>query len=74
MPSFNTCFLLISRSSAGGSDDWAHGVAEVPYSYTVELRDKGRYGFLLPKQQIVPTGEEFSDGMKAMAHEIRADS
>uniref|UniRef100_A0A1I8FMS3 Peptidase_M14 domain-containing protein n=1 Tax=Macrostomum lignano TaxID=282301 RepID=A0A1I8FMS3_9PLAT len=31
--------------ASGGSDDWAHGSLEVPYSLTVELPDDGAYGF-----------------------------
>ncbi|XP_039601192.1 carboxypeptidase B2 isoform X1 [Polypterus senegalus] len=37
----------------GGSDDWAYDLG-IPYSYTFELRDKGRYGFLLPPSMIKP--------------------
>jgi hypothetical protein len=38
--------------------DWALGVAGIPYSIGMELRDTGVYGFLLPPEQIIPTGEE----------------
>lgn len=34
--------------ASGGSDDWAKGGAGIAYSYTVEMRDEGRFGFLLP--------------------------
>lgn len=43
--------------AAGGSDDWAKSI-NVKYSYTIELRDRGRYGFVLPAQYIVPTAKE----------------
>ena len=49
------CLLYIV---SGGSKDWAFGVAGIPYSYGMELRDTGRYGFLLPPEQIIPTAEE----------------
>jgi len=52
---------------AGGSDDWAYGLAGFPYSYTVELRDTGRYGFLLPADQIIPSGQETWASFKAVA-------
>uniref|UniRef100_A0A8C4W2K9 Peptidase M14 domain-containing protein n=1 Tax=Gopherus evgoodei TaxID=1825980 RepID=A0A8C4W2K9_9SAUR len=39
------------------------------YSYTFELRDTGRYGFLLPAGQIIPTAEEtWLALMKIMEH------
>ncbi|XP_038618142.1 carboxypeptidase B2 [Tachyglossus aculeatus] len=38
----------------GGSDDWAYD-AGIKYSFTIELRDTGRYGFLLPQRFIKPT-------------------
>lgn len=44
--------------AAGGSDDWAKGDLKFKYSYTIELRDEGRYGFMLPANQIIPSGEE----------------
>jgi len=34
--------------------------------YTYELRDKGQYCFLLPPEQIIPTGEETLDSFIAM--------
>lgn len=43
---------------AGGTTiDWAYDNG-VKYSFTMELRDSGRYGFLLPSSQIVPTATE----------------
>ena len=57
-------------AASGGSDDWAHGVAKIPYSYTVELRDDGRYGFVLPTSHIIPTGEETWAGVKTMLQEL----
>ncbi|OXA50734.1 Carboxypeptidase B [Folsomia candida] len=56
--------------AAGGSDDWAKGSAGIKYAYCLELRDTGRYGFLLPSNQIVPTGEETFNGLAAMAKEL----
>ena len=32
-------FYLISDANSGPSDDWAKGVAGIPYTYTIELRD-----------------------------------
>ncbi|XP_042908643.1 carboxypeptidase B isoform X2 [Parasteatoda tepidariorum] len=57
--------------ATGGSDDWAYGIAGIKYSYTIELRDTGRYGFMLPSEQIIPTGEETWAGIKAMARAIQ---
>ncbi|CAG9767406.1 unnamed protein product [Ceutorhynchus assimilis] len=44
--------------AAGGSDDWAKGAMKIKYAYTVELRDNGRYGFVLPASYIQPTAKE----------------
>merc|ERR1719228_92838 len=52
--------------AAGGSDDWAYDLG-VKYSYTYELRDEGRYGFLLPESQIKPTCEETMLAVKYIA-------
>ena len=49
------CLLYIA---SGGSMDWALGEAKIPYAFAMELRDTGRYGFILPAEQIIPTAEE----------------
>ncbi|XP_033208197.1 carboxypeptidase B-like isoform X1 [Belonocnema kinseyi] len=53
--------------TTGASDDWAKGAARIKYSFTLELRDGGRYGFLLPATQIVPTARETWAGIRAIA-------
>jgi len=45
--------------AAGASDDWYKGVLNARFVYTVELRDTGYHGFVLPPDQIKPSGEEF---------------
>jgi len=49
------CLLYIA---SGSSADWAHGDQEIPFSISMELRDTGMYGFILPPEQIIPTAEE----------------
>lgn len=56
----------ILYTAAGTASDWAYEKANIKYSYTIELRDTGSYGFLLPRQQIIPTGEETFNGLLAM--------
>merc|ERR1712193_121029 len=43
--------------AAGASDDWYKSIG-CRYAFTTELRDTGHYGFELPKEQIIPSGEE----------------
>ncbi|RUP50331.1 hypothetical protein BC936DRAFT_139609 [Jimgerdemannia flammicorona] len=50
------CELIYQAS--GGSLDWTYARGGAKYSYAVELRDTGTHGFLLPPDEIVPTGEE----------------
>merc|ERR1711970_1533656 len=52
------CIPCLLYPASGGTLDWTLGVAGIPYSYGMELRDTGHYGFLLPPNQIIPTGEE----------------
>jgi hypothetical protein len=44
----------------------------VKYPYGVELRDTGEHGFILPANQIVPTGEEILQAINAWATYIYA--
>ncbi|KAM5180282.1 carboxypeptidase B2 [Mantella aurantiaca] len=50
----------------GGSDDWAYDLG-IKYSFTIELRDKGTYGFLLPPKLIKPTCSEALTGIKIIS-------
>ena len=34
--------------------------------YTIEVRDNGTYGFVLPADQIIPTGQELTKALKSM--------
>ncbi|XP_027139599.1 carboxypeptidase A5 [Larimichthys crocea] len=43
--------------ASGGTIDWTYNQG-IKYSYTFELRDTGRYGFILPPSQIIPTAQE----------------
>ncbi|GMI12577.1 hypothetical protein TrVE_jg1346 [Triparma verrucosa] len=56
--------------ASGSSADWTYGVCGILYSYGVELRDTGKYGFLLPEDQIIPSGEETLAGVKVLAHAV----
>lgn len=56
--------------STGCADNWAKSVAGIKYSYTVELPDRGRYGFLLPASMVVPTGKETFAAVKELAQAI----
>ena len=56
--------------ASGGSLDWTLGELGIPYSYAMELRDTGEFGFLLPEDQIIPTGEEVWAFHMTVAREI----
>lgn len=51
--------------ASGGTIDWTYQVLGVKYSFGLELRDDGKYAFLLPPEQIIPCGEEITDAIIA---------
>lgn len=59
----NSCRALYATT--GDSIDYVQGVAKAKYAYTIELRDKGTYGFSLPASQIQPTVRETWAGVVA---------
>ncbi|NXM51087.1 CBPB1 Carboxypeptidase, partial [Gymnorhina tibicen] len=70
----NTTYTYGSAAStiylaSGGSDDWAYDQG-IKYSFTFELRDTGRYGFLLPESLIKPTCEETLLAVKYIANYV----
>ncbi|GAC95726.1 zinc carboxypeptidase A [Pseudozyma hubeiensis SY62] len=67
----------VYAEGGGNSIDWSYASSEpvpgteaekrrVKWSFSVELRDGGTYGFLLPPKQIIPAGEEVSAGLRYM--------
>ena len=52
------CIPCLLYPASGGTIDWAYGEARIPYAFAMELRDTGRHGFILPPEEIIPTGEE----------------
>ncbi|NXO62473.1 CBPA1 Carboxypeptidase, partial [Phainopepla nitens] len=66
---YGSIITTIYRAS-GGSIDWAYNQG-IKYSFTFELRDTGRYGFLLPAKQIVPTAEETWLALKVILEHAR---
>ncbi|XP_017379291.1 mast cell carboxypeptidase A [Cebus imitator] len=55
--------------TSGSSLDWAYDLG-IKYTFAFELRDKGKYGFLLPESQIKPTCRETMLAVKFIAKYI----
>ncbi|WAR11582.1 CBPB-like protein [Mya arenaria] len=64
----------IIYTASGSSADWTYGKIGVKYSYGVELRDTGKYGFLLPADQIIPSGQETLQALIGLAAYIKDNS
>ncbi|KAJ3514780.1 hypothetical protein NLJ89_g2182 [Agrocybe chaxingu] len=58
-------------AATGSSVDYAYDVSRVKYSFTAELRDTGSNGFVLPANQIRPSGEEVWAGVKSLLANMR---
>ncbi|KAJ0174563.1 hypothetical protein K1T71_009671 [Dendrolimus kikuchii] len=58
--------------AAGGSDDWAKSQG-IKYTYTIELRDTGRHGFVLPTSYIEPVARESLAGLRVLASQVNKE-
>jgi carboxypeptidase B len=61
--------------ASGGADDWFYAVPTkraVAGGLCIELRDTGRYGFLLPESEIIPTGQETLQAVLTVAEDVIA--
>jgi murein tripeptide amidase MpaA len=57
--------------ATGSSVDYVNDVVKSDYTFTSELRDTGNYGFVLPANQIVPSGEEAYAGLRYLLLNMR---
>jgi hypothetical protein len=54
----------------GSSVDYINDITKAKYTFTIELRDLGQYGFVLPADQILPTGLETWEGIRYLLKNI----
>ncbi|XP_072021624.1 carboxypeptidase B-like [Amphiura filiformis] len=50
--------------ASGASEDYGYGTLGVKYTYVVELRDEGQYGFNIPETMIEDSGIETFEALK----------
>ena len=50
--------------ATGSSVDYVNDVTKAQYAFTSELRDTGKYGFVLPANQILPSALEAYAGVR----------
>ncbi|KAL5599020.1 hypothetical protein BROUX41_003662 [Berkeleyomyces rouxiae] len=52
------------ETGGGSAIDWFYHEMQAHYSYQIKLQDTGVYGFLLPREYIIPSGEEMFSALK----------
>ena len=63
--------FFLSDVRSGTSYDYAQN-AGVPYVYTIEVRDTGEYGFLLPEDQLTDNANEVIQAyMTIVSHALK---
>lgn len=51
----------------GGSYDWVKTFVGPRYVFTIELRDDGKNGFILPSRLIIPSAKEAFEAIKVIS-------
>ncbi|KAH9909496.1 hypothetical protein F4778DRAFT_787 [Xylariomycetidae sp. FL2044] len=57
---------VVLYASTGCASDHVYAEGNADFSYTIELRDTGEYGFVLPPELVRPTAEEQWEGQRVM--------
>ncbi|KAA8908363.1 hypothetical protein FN846DRAFT_666445 [Sphaerosporella brunnea] len=69
-----TGFAGLPGTTGGGSMlDYFYAKMKVHYPFQIKLRDTGSHGFLLPKENIVPTGAEMFNLLKYLSQFLLDD-
>lgn len=53
-------------TTTGSAPDHVYSVGDAEFAFTIELRDTGDFGFVLPPEEIKPTAEEQWEGQKVL--------
>ncbi|XP_017848462.1 zinc carboxypeptidase-like [Drosophila busckii] len=57
--------------ASGATLDWAYNEQYIRISYTIEFRDTGKFGFVIPPAYIIPNAEENLIGIVALLAEAK---
>jgi extracellular matrix protein 14 len=69
-----TGFASFPGTTGGGSMlDYFYAKMKVPFTFQIKLRDSGSHGFLLPKENIIPTGAEIFNLLKYFSQFLMDD-
>ena len=69
----NILSYMFTDAASGCSVDWGFSELGAKYSYVMELRDTGKFGFLLPASQIEESGIETFAAMKALGGHLLSE-
>jgi hypothetical protein len=64
--------VTFAGQASGSSVDYTYDVLNIKWSFGVELRDLGQYGFQLPESEIQPTAEESFQALNIIATHVIA--
>ncbi|XP_023173255.2 zinc carboxypeptidase [Drosophila hydei] len=56
---------------SGSGKEWAYAVKNIIIPYTIEMPDKGKLGFVLPPEDIIPVARELTEGFVGMIQAAR---